>query len=186
MQESRRTRMTKTLIKESFLDILDSTPFDKISVTQICEAADVNRSTFYAHYEDTRQLLREIENDVLEQIPVPENIPAIYTEDSFLIMLTQFLKYIRKKERTFRLLMMSNETNSFSERVISSVFESYSNMKLVDDSLLSRYGYIFSINGVIGLVKEWIASGFPIDEKALAQLSLTMARQANIAIAKMA
>ncbi len=184
MLESRRTKMTKALIKESFLDILASTPFDKISVTQLCEMADVNRSTFYAHYEDTRQLLREIENDVLEQIPVPENIPAIYTENSFLIMLTQFFKYIRKNERTFKLLMMSNESNNFSEKLISSVFESYSHMKLVNDSLISRYGYIFSINGVIGLVKEWIASGFPIDEKALAQLSLTMARQANIAISK--
>lgn len=179
MIESRRTKMTKLLIRDAFLDLLERTPLDKITVKQICEAADVNRSTFYAHYEDTHQLLREIENDVLEQVPVAENIPAIYTETTYLDMLQQFFKYIRKNEHTFRLLMMSTQGNSFSEKLIKSVFEKYSDREILNDTLRFKYAYIFSINGVIGLVKEWISTGFPIDDRDMAKLSLGMSKQAS-------
>ena len=70
MAENRRVRMTKKIIKESLLELLDQKPLDKITVTDICKTADLNRSTFYAHYEDTAQILREIEGDVIQQLPV--------------------------------------------------------------------------------------------------------------------
>ena len=44
--ENRRVRMTKHLMKDALLELLDRTDLSGISVTAVCEAADVNRSTF--------------------------------------------------------------------------------------------------------------------------------------------
>ena len=43
--ESRRVKMTKNLLNNSFLDCVSEKPLEKVTVTEICERADVNRST---------------------------------------------------------------------------------------------------------------------------------------------
>ena len=67
MADNRRVRMTKKLIKDAYLELLEKRPSERISVTDICKTADVNRSTFYMYYEDTIRLRQDIENDVLAQ-----------------------------------------------------------------------------------------------------------------------
>lgn len=180
MAENRRIRITKMLIRDAFLEILKTTPFEKISVTQICKVAEINRATFYAHFEDTRQLLNEIENSVMEQIPVPADIPTIYTEDSFQKMLEEFFTYIQKNAEMFSLLMNTGN-DRFSQRLIQNVFERYSAQALIAQSQIARYGYIFSINGVIGLTKEWMTSGFPLSPERFSRIVLVMSRGANLA-----
>lgn len=61
MAENRRVRMTKRLMKDALLELLEVKPLEKITVTDVCAAADVNRSSFYAHYQDIHALLRELE-----------------------------------------------------------------------------------------------------------------------------
>lgn len=68
MAENRRVRMTKRLMKDALLELLEVKPLEKITVTDVCAAADVNRSSFYAHYQDIHALLRELEDEVLEHI----------------------------------------------------------------------------------------------------------------------
>ncbi len=59
MPDIRRVRMTKKLIKDAYLELPESSPSEKISVTDICKVADVNRSTFYMYYEDTIALRQD-------------------------------------------------------------------------------------------------------------------------------
>ena len=105
MPENKRIRLTKMLIRNALLDLMKTTPFEKISVTAVCKEAEINRVTFYAHYQDLKQVLTEIENDVLAQIPVPTDIPAIYSEDSYLKMLIDLFTYIQKNAEMLSLLM---------------------------------------------------------------------------------
>ena len=46
--ENRKTQYTKSVIRESFLSLLREKPVEKITVTELCAKADINRSTFYA------------------------------------------------------------------------------------------------------------------------------------------
>ena len=59
--ESRKTQYTKSVIRESFLSLLQEKPVEKITVTQLCAKADINRSTFYAHYLDVYDLKEKLE-----------------------------------------------------------------------------------------------------------------------------
>lgn len=64
--EDKRIRKTKKAIKRAFLDLLQYRPFDGITVTELCEKADVSRITFYAHYADKIELADEICGDLLQ------------------------------------------------------------------------------------------------------------------------
>jgi hypothetical protein len=57
MNEDRRTRRTRQLLRNAFLGLLREKRYDDISVQDIIERADVARSTFYAHYVDKEDLL---------------------------------------------------------------------------------------------------------------------------------
>ena len=47
-----RIRYTQRVLKESFLTLLKQKPVNKITVKEVCEMAELNRATFYAHYSD--------------------------------------------------------------------------------------------------------------------------------------
>ncbi|MDE7454088.1 MAG: TetR family transcriptional regulator C-terminal domain-containing protein [Clostridia bacterium] len=178
MQENRRVRMTKRCMKDALLELLENAPLNKISVTDVCIAADVNRSTFYSYYNDIDELLTEIETEVLEQIPVNVNPEDIDYEGNFLDKLEIFFNYIQSNEKIFRILMIKSGEHGFNTKVTSFILEHYKNATLIDNELLSRYGCIYCISGVIGMVKEWIQDRFPINYKQFAKLVLQMSIQA--------
>lgn len=65
---NRRTQYTKKVIRKAFQEILMEKEFEKITITEIAQRADINRGTFYKYYKDTADLLEEIEKEIVEQI----------------------------------------------------------------------------------------------------------------------
>ncbi|MCI8417079.1 MAG: TetR/AcrR family transcriptional regulator [Lachnospiraceae bacterium] len=64
-KEDRRIRYTKQVIKETFLKMLEKNSFAKITVTELCRMAEINRGTFYLHYYDINDVLDDVFNDML-------------------------------------------------------------------------------------------------------------------------
>ena len=67
-REDQRTRITKKLVRESFLALLSKKDIRHITVKEICEMAQVNRGTFYKYYLDVYDLKEQIENEFLRAI----------------------------------------------------------------------------------------------------------------------
>lgn len=67
MKSDGRVKYTKMVIKRSFLKLLGKKPVDKITVTELCDMAEINRATFYTHYKDCYDLLDSIQNDFLDE-----------------------------------------------------------------------------------------------------------------------
>lgn len=77
-KEDRRVRYTKAAIRSSFLSLLEEKPLDKISVTDICKRADINRGTFYSHYSDPYDLKNKLERQLVEVLE--QQIRDLHTE----------------------------------------------------------------------------------------------------------
>ena len=67
-KEDRRVRYTKKAIRDGFLRLLAENPIEKISVTEICREADINRGTFYSHYSDPYALKHSLELQLAEAL----------------------------------------------------------------------------------------------------------------------
>ena len=65
-QVDNRVRFTKAMLHAAILKILETKPIDKITIKEICETAEINRGTFYLHYSTPHDLLKEIENEFIE------------------------------------------------------------------------------------------------------------------------
>ncbi len=82
----RRTRYTRQTIKDIFLEELKAKPYSKITVTEICKKAEMNRGTFYLHYYDVDDVLNDILEDflsdtssVLDHVLCPYRLNCSYT-----------------------------------------------------------------------------------------------------------
>ena len=66
-RSDRRVQYTKRVMKEAVLKLLKQKSIDEVTIKEICELADVNRGTFYLHYAQPHDILKEIENSFIEQ-----------------------------------------------------------------------------------------------------------------------
>ena len=67
-KQDRRTRYTRQTIKDTFLELLNQKSFTKITVTEICKNAEINRGTFYLHYYDIYDVLSDILNNMTQDM----------------------------------------------------------------------------------------------------------------------
>lgn len=61
-------KFTKTAIMQSFVKLLDSTPFDRITVKDIVDDCGVNRNTFYYNFEDIYALVDELFSEEVARV----------------------------------------------------------------------------------------------------------------------
>ena len=66
-KENRSSRRSRRLIRQAFEKLLKEKEFSKITVTDIVERADLNRSTFYAHYPDIYGIVEEMQNEIMQK-----------------------------------------------------------------------------------------------------------------------
>ena len=84
-----RIEKTKTALHNTFLELRSRKPLEKITIKELCEKAQINKSTFYSHYKDiydlSDQLETEVVTSVIEAIPNPANCledPAVLAKKS--------------------------------------------------------------------------------------------------------
>ena len=81
-KNNRRTLITKRILKESLLELMQTKSISKITIKEICDLSDMSRSTFYLHYQDQFELLEDIEKEVLKQ--TFQNLQALDKESTAL------------------------------------------------------------------------------------------------------
>lgn len=59
---------SRKMLKQAFIKLMKEKDVEKITVTDIVKLADLNRGTFYAHYPNTRAVIEEIENEIINKM----------------------------------------------------------------------------------------------------------------------
>lgn len=128
----KRIIKSKDNIKNAFIELRTKKELRKITVKELCEKANINKSTFYAHYEDIFDLSNQIENDVVEQI-----IASISHKYSIIFNVsetTSELFYAMKNQKKLIDIVFSgtqypNLVYKISTMLRSIIFEAYPNLK---------------------------------------------------------
>ena len=168
--ENRRVRMTKSLMKDALLELMEHQDLINISVTAICETADVHRSTFYKYYSDPSELLREIEQDFLDRIPTPPKVLDQQNQQALLQATSKFFDFIMENKKTFRVLFSGSSGSSFASRLVEFLCDGYVLIGDETDEITSRFKSIYIANGTVGMMREWVNADFPVSSQKIAEM----------------
>lgn len=174
----RRIKYTKKVIKETFIKLLDQKDINKITVSEICNIADINRATFYRYYLDVYDLLNKIQeefkNELIEPYekdPTKANTVSAFSKD----MLQVFLE----NKELVKILFNTNNNIYFLNEILEIAYELCKNKWLNDIPTLTEdeinYAATFIFNGALGIVNFWVKNNFNKDieevSNAIEQLS---------------
>lgn len=161
---------TAKKMDEAFLKLLEKKDFAYITVKEICEAAGVNRSTFYLHYETVSDLLNESVEHMNRQFLdyMAHDSKAFVTkmhtcplEELYLVTpeyLMPYLRYIKEHKRLFRtaidhakVLGMENTYSRMYRHVFTPILERF-HVPEQDRT----YIMAFYIRGLMAIITEWL------------------------------
>lgn len=161
-KENQRTRLTKKMLKDALIDILQTSSFQSLTITEICNKAEINRTTFYKYYSNERDLYDEIESDFVNILRGdPENTNGTSLE--------ALLTSIVENPKVAGVLFNNSVDGNFAQRVFS-LPEIANNMnfkRIANDPNKDKLMF-FIFNGGYAIIKEWINCGFPDTPKELA------------------
>ena len=177
--ENRRVRMTKRLMKDALLELLGEKDLANISVTAICETADVHRSTFYNYYTDPADLLRDIEQDYLDMIPTPPEILDPQNEKTLLAATSDYFDCVREKKKTFQILFNSSSGSNFVAQMVDHLCHGYIPVGEDPDELTTRFTQLYIASGTVGTLREWINEDSPLSSREIAEMMYTLSRRVS-------
>jgi AcrR family transcriptional regulator len=161
------------VLKNSLIDLLKIKPISAITVKEVCERADINRSTFYAHYHDQFDLLEKTEKEVIADIDAYLSQYDFSRDEESLQMVEKLLEYAAANFDLFHTLLIENRDHSFEKRVMNLARKyliKHFGPNMTTDPVLSEYGGTFVISGSIYVIKHWLLNGMDQSAKDIARL----------------
>ena len=159
-RENRRIRITKQAIRDSLIELMQERPISKISVKMICELADINRSTFYAHYKDQFALLEAVQRDIVAAIK--GQVFCTYFSDvskGAMQVLVQLLEFGKANASLIKVLISENGDSFFQNELMELAQE-----KILDEVrdekqlTLNTAEYLkhYILGGMLSLMRYWL------------------------------
>ena len=160
-KEYRSAIRSRRLIRQAFLELLRQKPYEKITVTDIVTAADINRSTFYAHYPDVRGLVEEIVGEAINHSTELANSLNIreFLEDP-MPFLRELTSYGSDNKELYALLCRSDFAQRQMEHLKRTLIDSALHSPAFPESIRSspsfRIHISFFVGGVLSLYVMWL------------------------------
>ncbi len=172
-KENRRVKLTKMLLDESFLSFLAKKPLSRITITEICEEADINRSTYYKHYSDPYDQLEKIENELIGEMSKYVDAlidEGIYGDRRQHRTIKRILEYMQMKKSVFQVLFDRSDDLNFIKDIQvffgKRIFRDFNPEKSGD--LKNAYRYIYISTGNFGILQHWIRNEMSVDIDTMA------------------
>ncbi|MBQ7546383.1 MAG: TetR family transcriptional regulator C-terminal domain-containing protein [Clostridia bacterium] len=178
VKDNQRARLSKKMFQNAMLELLEEkNGIEKISARELCTRAELNRSTFYAHYTEPREVLLEAEEETLTE--TSEYIRKIGAEQTGggQEYLAAFFRYIRDNGRTFRVLLVTAADPEFKSRFMQiSLMQLFTHLRLTMDADKQQYILAYLLNGSFGVITQWICADYAASVSDIVDLLLTLNR----------
>ena len=157
---------TALLMDEALLLLLEKKDFEFINVKEICDKAGVNRSTFYLHYENMDDLLKEtmelinkkfydsFDNKIIN-LNISSKEDLFFIKDEYLI---PYLNLIKKHKKIFKLIHDKPyifDNNSTKDNLYNSLFDQILTIYGVKD-VDKEYVFAYYTQGTLAIILKWV------------------------------
>lgn len=163
-----RYKTTEEKIQQALFSLLRIRKYNDISIKELCYEAGINRSSFYAHYQDVNDLMIKTEQTLSKEIVNIFDPTKKWTEDVF-VQLFEFIyknrvfysSYLDTNEQTFM------EKNDFTQ-FIKIVNHNITNLDFTSNEKV--YHMAFFAGGLKALCKSWLRQNCKESPKELAKI----------------
>ena len=144
----------------ALIRLMETRPFPTVSVTELCREADVQRSTFYAHYHNTMELLIDAVQKILEDFgsywqekTIEEMAFPYLTERNLTLLLT----YI-EEHRSVAAAFLREDSPALKNQIVDWIAEhmTYPYTKNIGDRVFADYIVRFYLASIREIVARWL------------------------------
>lgn len=174
----RRVRKTKAALRHGLAVLTQKKSIKEITVKELVEEVDINRSTFYLHYTDIYSMVAELESELLEEFKNAIDLyPPTNSEEEMCRFFEHIYNILSDNREICIALVSENGDISFIRQVedfvaerIKKIFES----GMVKNVYDVRYVFDFCISGGMGLFKHWLTDENALEPAHMAKITTDM------------
>lgn len=196
MAEDRRVRKSKAAIKKAFIQLLEDSQIERITIRQISDKADINRGTFYLNYDDKYALLEEMEDEQIADLKKLVDIRKVNlaqkTAEEFIeIFSNEVIKkaiiHISENIEFYHAILNLDRTSKIEERITDMIL---SNINYLIGENNTVYGvpddyYLRYVSGALmSMVKYWVHDEKRVSIEELVQYIVTISTRGPLSILK--
>ncbi|CAH0345994.1 TetR/AcrR family transcriptional regulator [Bacillus sp. CECT 9360] len=182
----RRIFKSKQALKGAIISLMQKKDFKKISITDIVHLADLNRGTFYKHYQYKEELLEEIIDDVITDLIAayrePYNGSDIFEVSKLTSSTIKVFEHVEKHSNFYTLIVQSNTLSGFQNK-ISNVLKELTLQDLIDDlpnpEINRELHASYHAYAILGMIIEWINNGFSYRPSYMAEQLLVIIKNSK-------
>ncbi len=167
-----RVIKTKNNLYQTLIELMSDMPFEEIKVSDICERALVNRSTFYSHYSDKYELLSSYIDTLKESLEkeLEKNTSTLNTKEYYLEMISLFLDHVEEKKDIYVAIGKTNKNgilmdmiyDTFKKEIIEGIDKSDKRVQIPSNFVATFYlGAVFSAG------TEWMLNDFKYSKEEM-------------------
>lgn len=186
----RRVIKTRRQLKKGLAALMKEKSVNQITVKELVEEVDINRSTFYLHFKDIQDLLREIEENMEAQIKrAIEEHPIVSGNENAFYFIEDMFRVLDEEREISKALIGPNGDMGFIHRIERIIKE---NSRGTLEKMFPgkkedlKYFYAFCLSGCLGLVKVWLNEGEEKSPEEIAQMTFNMIANAKDAFCQTA
>ena len=183
----RRIERTRQLITDTFIELLGSKGFEKLTIRDISERANINRGTVYLHFTDKYDILDKCIERYIGELLV--NCQETSGEHAFAELeikedaMLSIFKYLQDNIDIYRLLLKNDKTGEFHNKLhrVLMVQTKYAIDMLPDKYIDSKDVTIeFLTNGFLGVIEWWLNAQDPASPEEITNQMLSILVQMGI------
>ncbi len=151
---------SRKMIRQAFVELLKEKELEKITVTDVVTRADINRGTFYGHYMDTRAVIEQIENEIIEKML--EFLSEFRFQNFFrdpLPLLLKISKYLEEDIEFYRILINSNGSEQFLRKLKDNFVQHMQTDTDIPEDMKQSPAFLirchFFAGGLVNLYQVW-------------------------------
>ncbi|MDO4321458.1 MAG: TetR-like C-terminal domain-containing protein [Lachnospiraceae bacterium] len=172
-KENQRVALSKHLLKTGLLNLLQKKHITKISISELCQEAEINRTTFYRHYETPNDVLIDIASDYIKEFrKFSSSLNTSHDMHNEIIQLCRFIYHNSDRAK----LLIRNNTNDGITKIFQELCDDFVGTrkilykgKPVDDDTLRLFNSFFSV-GISTLISQWLIEDIPKTPEEIANL----------------
>jgi len=158
----RRVKYTKMVLKQSLLDLIADRPIGKVTIKEICDLADVNRGTFYKHYNDQYHLLDDIQSELDSEMRATIE-KRLTISSSSVDIIFETIRCMAAQSSLCKTLCSDYGDGEFLKKLMYTAHDQFieewkTKLKKANIKQLDRF-YTYTANGIVAVVQEWLQSG---------------------------